>query len=803
MTSIRLLIRFATIAAGICLGGLLFAAPKKLPNPDFTQGEAIPEDASHDWTLGATGARGWMYSESMGTTKARQIYVTEVEKRSPADRILEVGDIILGVSGQPFSYDPRTEFGKALTAAEAEQGKFSIIRWRDGSTEEVAIELPVLGKYSATAPYDCPKSARILELGCEVLADRMSDSSYSVNPIIRSLNALALLASGERKYHSIVKKEAQWAGEYSVESMATWWYGYITVFLSEYIMATGDDSVLPGLRRIAMEAAKGQSIVGSWGHKFAGPEGRLPGYGMMNSPGAVLTIGLVLAREAGVDDPEVAMAIDRSAKLLRFYTGKGAVPYGDHHPYMITHEDNGKCGMAAVLFDLLNEKKETAFFATMSLASHSNERDTGHTGNFFNITWAMPGLSRCGPYATGAWMREFGSWYFDFARKWDFSFPHQGPPQPNKDAYGNWDASGVFLLAYAMPNKAIRLTGKKPSVIPSLPPKIAAKVVLDGRGWTNLDRYSAYEELDTDTLIKRLGSWSPIVRERSAIVLSRRDDVKIKSLIRLLDSPRTQTRLGACQALEKLGTRAKAAVPELRETLKAEDLWLRVKAADALAAIGQPALDAAPGLLKMLTQGPTDSDPRGMEQRYLCFALFNSRSGLLGNSNSLKDVDRDLLLEAIRAGLHNQDGRARGAISSVYENLSFKEIQPLLPAIYEAIIKPAPSGIMFADEIQTAGLQLLAKHRVSEGIELIARYTYTQKPHGSQVRIATILEMLDAYGAHAQRAIPILQEAIDYFENREQDFPRKLSLQKAVGCRKKISEIKEATSHPKLITLNL
>ena len=34
------------------------------------------------------------------------------------------------------------------------------------------------------------------------------------------------------------------------------------------------------LRRIALEAANGQSIVGSWGHKFAGEDGRLVGYGM-------------------------------------------------------------------------------------------------------------------------------------------------------------------------------------------------------------------------------------------------------------------------------------------------------------------------------------------------------------------------------------------------------------------------------------------------------------------------------------------------------------------------------------------
>ncbi|MFN9956380.1 MAG: DUF6288 domain-containing protein, partial [bacterium] len=95
--------------------------------------------------------------------------------------------------------------------------------------------------------------------------------------------------------------------------------------MSEYVLATGDQSVMPGLRRLALEAAKGQSAVGSWGHGFAKPDGRLGGYGMMNAPGLPLTISLVLAREAGVDDPEVARAIELSARLLRFYIGKGAI----------------------------------------------------------------------------------------------------------------------------------------------------------------------------------------------------------------------------------------------------------------------------------------------------------------------------------------------------------------------------------------------------------------------------------------------------------------------------------------------
>ncbi len=231
------------------------------------------------------------------------------------------------------------------------------------------------------------------------------------------------------------------------------------LFLSEYVLATGDESVLPGLKRLALESAKGQSAVGSWGHGFAIPDGRLGGYGMMNSPGLVLTIGLVLAREAGVKDVDVDDAIERSAKLLRFYIGKGAIPYGDHAPWIEGHEDNGKCGMAAVLFNALGEARGAEFFTRMSVAAHGPERDCGHCGNYFNMLWAMPSVALSGPNATGAWMKEFGTWYFDLARKWDGSYPHQGPPENEQDSFEGFDATGTYLLAYAIPLKKIRLTG--------------------------------------------------------------------------------------------------------------------------------------------------------------------------------------------------------------------------------------------------------------------------------------------------------------------------------------------------------
>ncbi len=797
-----------TLATTVVLAIPALAAPAgKIELPDFTKGDAIPAKAKHDWNLGATGARGWIFCDQMVTSDARQIAITKVDTGSPAEGILAVGDVILGVGGKPFSYDPRTEFGKALTTAESDAGggKLIITRWRAGTTEDVTIKLPVLGSYSATAPYECPKSKRILEQGCKALAARISDPSYgnapNQDPITRSLNALALLASGDPAYLPLVKQEAAWAADFSANSMQTWHYGYVIMLLSEYEMATDDESVMPGLKRLALEAAKGQSAVGSWGHGFALPDGRLGGYGMMNSPGLPLTISLVMARAAGVKDPAVDRAIELSARLLRFYIGKGAIPYGDHHPWIENHEDNGKCGMAAVLFNLLGEAKGAEFFSRMSVASHGPERDTGHTGNFFNILWSMPGVAQSGPQATGAWMNEFGGWYFDLARRWDGTFAHQGPPEPDQDSYAGWDATGGYLLAYAMPLKKIYLTGKRPGIAPHIDTAAAQALIIDGRGWTNKDRNSAYDQLNGDQVFECLASWSPIVRERAAMALARRKEVPIPPLLKMLESPALKTRYGACQALIALGGRGAPAVEALEKSLEHPDLWLRIKAAEALASIGAPAMKSVPKLLELLARVDPKNDPRGMQQRYFSFALFDVAgehgAGML--CRSLDGVDRAMLYQAVRAGLKNQDGRARGAISSVYRNLSAEEIKPLLPAIYQAIVEPAPSGEMFADTIRVEGLRVLAKHRIKEGIAACVKYARDQNPWASQERTPELMKILLSYGTHAKAVIPELTKLADYFEKDEKDFPRNLMIMKATCVRDTIREIEASTEAPELI----
>jgi hypothetical protein len=448
--------------------------------------------------------------------------------------------------------------------------------------------------------------------------------------------------------------------------------------------------------------------------------------------------------------------------------------------------------MAAVLFNLLGEENGASFFSWMSVASHGAERDGGHTGNFCNMLWSLPGVAQSGPHATGAWMHEFGAWSFDLARRWDGTFIHQGPPAMKTDKYRGWDTTGACLLSYAMPLRKIHLTGRRPGVAPQLDATAAQSLILDGRGWNNKDRNSFYDALTEDELLERLTSWSPIVRERAAMALDRRKGNALPVLIQMLDSPRLEARYGACQALAKLQGAAAPAVPALREALRDKDLWLRIEAAEALAAIGEPAMSALPQLLEMLAKGPTREDPRGMEQRYLSFTVFGTML-----KKSIDGVDRDLLRQAIVAGLQNQDGRSRGSIGQVYGHLSYEEIKPLLPAIHEAIVTPAPSGIMFASGVRIAGINLLAKHRIKEGMPLCIEIMDIQK-WGKRDRITNCLKTLAKYGGAARPMIPkIRQLEKDLLAHREAR-----NLQPIIEqVRTLIKDIENATDTPELRSL--
>jgi len=749
----------ATLTAWIGAATTLGAAPPrgKPAGLDFTKG-AKPGEA-RDFNLGPTGARGWMWAWRNHTTDARQILVTTVEKGSPADGVLAVGDVILGAGGKRFDADARVQLGRAITQAETaeKKGLLRLIRWRPdgaggkkGKTETVTVKLKVMGTYSPTAPYECAKSKAIFERACKAIAadglDRVS--------IPTDLNALALLASGNKEYRPMLAAYAKKVAK-ALEAPLWWWhYGYGHMFLTEYSLATKDPAIRPALRSITMEIVRFQSPVGTWGHEHKLTNGLLHGYGAMNQMGLILTIPLTLARKAGVKDPALDRAIAKSAAFMRWYVDKGSLPYGDHKPWM-DHEDNGKNSMGAILYDMLGDGKAATYFAKMSTAAHS-ERENGHTGNFFNVTWALLGVSRAGPNATGAYMAE-QAWYYDLARRWNGRFVHTGIPGQKGDSYRNWDCTGAYALAYGLPRKSLQLTGKTPSIVDPLTPAEATSIIDDGRNFTFWDAETSYDHMTDEQLFTRLTSWSPIVRVRAARSLSHHKGDYNARLGKMLHSRDANTAYGAAEAVAYLGPRAnKATIKRLSIQLRTKDPWLLTLTVNALATQDEATRKAVtPDMLKYAVR-KLPRDPRRMGQRAIADFLFGRpRGGPKGVfAESLDYDDQPSLVAAVASILANEDGRTRGILTAVCTSLQSDEakLAAYMPAILEATRESAPSGIMFADGIRMAGLDLMSRQRIREGMALCVAQ---MEPDRWGNRMPRCLASLKRYGGNAK---PLLGE---------------------------------------------
>ena len=753
----------AVLMIPLCLVGPVFAAKESPAVPDLTKGEKFIEKNDHDWNLGPTGLRGLMWQWSMVTTESRQILVTKVDKGSPADGIVQVDDVILGTD-KKFSADARVVFGNAITAAEtkAAGGKLPLMLWRKGVEMSVSLPLKVMGSYGEQWPFGaCEKSAKIIELGLAHVAKNVGTS------IPDEMNALALLASGDKSYLPKLAELAHKVGptdfkiDESDRGMVAWQWGYHNLFLTEYFLTTGDKDVLPAIRAFSNAIARGQSAVGTWGHGMSWPEdnqgqyhGALGGYGALNQAGLICQLSMILAVKCGVVDEEVTKSIARGTRFFEFYINKGTIPYGDHNPGE-NHAGNGKNGIAAIMFDAQDKVDGAAFFSRMVVASYG-EREMGHTGNYFSYLWGALGAGRAGPAATSAFLNEI-RWYYDLARRWDGSFPYQGVA--NDDKYGNWDCTGAYLLAYLLPLEKIHITGKGRHNQKDLTGPALAETIEAGRGFLVPDKGMApYHTKSKEALVKDLSSWSPAVRSRAGEALAKKsDDTTVQTLVGMLSAKDANTRYGACVALGAM--KAAAAVPALTEALKSTDVWLRIQATYALSAIGNPARKSADKLLE-LAVATDPADPREFMQRYIGYALFYP-GGAMGQpglfAKSISEVERQKLYAAAERLLKNDDGRARGTVTSIYTHLSYEEIKPLLPAIYQSIKFQSPSGEMFASGVRLRGLDLFAQYRIKEGMQLCIEVTDIDK-WGKHARIPAALDTLESYGAAAKEVLPQLRE---------------------------------------------
>ena len=749
---------------------------------------------TRDWRLGPLGVSGWCFhqrAQNGGSQDARQVIITAVDEGGPSNGKLRKNDVILGVSGEKFSSDARKVLAHGINEAEKEKNKgiLKLLVWSQGKEHNIEINLPVLGTYSKTAPYDCPKTEKIIDHAVEYIkahADELlelKDKGW-----INYITGLGLLATDREDVMPLVKKLAHDTilkpGEkLSVEkhvSMMCWWWSYRTLFLCEYYLKTKDAAVLSTIEEYATKLALGQSGAGTWGHTYAARantgyyHGHLGGYGAINQQGLTIMIGLPLAVKCGVKNKEVLDAIRRGTDFFSFFIGKGTIPYGDHGASHSSYDDNGKSGAAAIVFDLLDNKEGSSFFSEMVLASAPYGREDGHTGHFWSHLWGGLGVARGGKLAFQTYMKEM-DYSFTLERQWDGRFGFQDNPGengPKKDPKTRYDSTGARLLQLCLPKRAIYITGKETLSKGNLSSARMEEILDAGRV-----KYSPEDrsKLSKTELLKLLADPLPPTRSMAASAISERDINCVKELIDMLDSENTYAKYGAAQALRNAGYANEEAVKKLTELMKeSKDVTFQSYAINAftsrnktkgLLAAGKPAIS----VMMELALKHSPNDPRKVLQNAIGEALFyggraQPARGLIAE-HGLPDEHRHLLIPLVKEILTNENGRVRGVMAKwVYPKLTESERAQLWGYIYKASHRIAPSGIMFASGVRTVGLTLMSEHGVSEGLDLAAWYLRYQKGHGSHQRIPNALKAIEGYGVHAKRIIPMLKSHIAHWE---------------------------------------
>ncbi len=807
---------------------LVVAGPKVKVNPDLTKGDTQGMDRSQTWNLGPTGLRGWIYTHPESymdsvqgriTTESRQIFVTAVAKNTPADGVLQVGDVILGVGGEPFSNDARRSFGQAITEAEKEAngGILKLIRFRAGKNENVELKLKVMGTYSDTAPYSCSKSKQILDEACKALAKEPLEQDWS-----GAINGLALLATGNQDYLPRVQKFAREMGSPTLklqlkEGMVVWDWGYRNLFLCEYYLQTGDQAVLHAIGQYTISLAKGQSMYGTFGHGIAVPaadgklHGSIPPYGPVNAAGLIGNLAIVMGQKCGIADPEIDAAVERASKFFGYFVDKGAVPYGEHAPWPY-HENNGKNSMTALLFALQANQIEAAkFFAKMATAGYAN-REYGHTGQGFSYLWGALGANVGGPDAVAAFFKQ-ASWHLDLERRCDGSFTYDGGEQygPGEKTeaenfyYGSPNYSGLspnatYVLTYSLPLKKLFITGKEANQADWLTKQEVNESIAAGR--FDLDRI----KMSVPELMASFSDWSPVVRGWAAEELARRPESKamVSKLIALVEGKDAHLRQGACEALGYI--KDPQALPVLVALLDHQDRWLRVKAAEALKKFGDSARPVLPGMLEAVvkTAEPPQpvawNDPIQIAQGQLAEALFG---GML--KKSIDGVDKQVMYPAIQAIARNPDGMARMHLKEIFENqLSVEDVIALAPNILEAVRTRCPADTMFGNEIRMGAFKALTKYHFKEGIAAGVIFAQTQGGHGSENRTGEIMREIIGYGAAAREAVPGLNELIVQFNEqcRQGNYPAgELNDRRVNAVKDAIKAIETAKDQPELRTI--
>lgn len=783
-----------------------FAAP-----PDLTQPGVIAGiNRSETYNLGATGMRGWIAIDSNGqgdagliTDQSRQILVTHCV--APANAVLAVDDVILGAMAASsgtvpdFTSDCRKAFAAAITDAEKTgAGTLRVKRWRAGTITNQNIPITILGNYSNTAPFTCPKSTAILNnVRNKMVAELLANENYLTGGYGGGSNALALLSGvkpGDPDYAAVQTRLQTFARAEATRGpvdngLPIWDWSYMLIFLSEYYLLTGDTQVVSGIQSFTLTLAESQSVYGTYGHDTSAirPDGsgrRVSiGYGPVNAVGGTAMIAMALGKKALVAagqtiNPEIDAAINRSAGFFSFYVNKGSVPYGEHEPAAGNHASNGKDAMPAVFFGLLpNRAVETEYFTRMSIAGWIG-REYGHTGQGLSYYWTTLGALMGGPNAASEHLKQV-RWHLDLSRRTDGSFAYDGREQfgPGTTSdntylgmadYGGMTANAMYLLTYSMPLQRLWITGKSANPAYTLDNTKIANSIAAGSFRLVVGTKTIPE------LFTALGEYDPVVRNYASKTLATRSlsGADLTNLRNYLTSPDPNLRQSACQVLGLI--QDTTALPTIVGMLNDSDRWVRSKAAQAIRGYQFTEAQANSHLGAMINSfinNATDSnvidwnDPIQTSNGKLSLAIFGNAvgDGSIGNDVAGFTINLNKpspLYDAIRVGLRQPDSYPRlGVVRFVKNRLAVADAQALYPEIVEVVKYDTPADRMWSGDCRAEAIRFLSDMKITEGIPLALSMfdTPSEFGWGKGTYFVQALNAIASYGDAARYTLPILR----------------------------------------------
>ena len=314
--------------------------------------DAEVAEATGGWFLnvGPTGIRARITKEH-----PKYFTVKYVFKKCPAAGLIDVDDIIVGANGKRMNVahtfgrhvgweGPMMEMAKLIEEAQGAEGKLELIVWPKGDRQKekkVVIQIPAVGRFSETYPFNCPRSDQLYLDLCDWLVEDYKRGGNFEKPRPHTFSAcvLALMASPERKHTKLVDDiiKGYYGKRYDPNNgngFPAWGQVHDAVVMGEYYLLHKDKRLKDAMESVAfcLENSVWPTTGGLSHRPFAFIQRRMhgggpKGYGAMAMPAGIGMIGLSLFKEAGL--PYGGNSYERMHEgFLCTVSASGGIGYG-------------------------------------------------------------------------------------------------------------------------------------------------------------------------------------------------------------------------------------------------------------------------------------------------------------------------------------------------------------------------------------------------------------------------------------------------------------------------------------------